>query len=239
MTPETPADAGPNARTIALEAVSVDLGGKRALDEVTVRLTEHRIAVIGRNGSGKSTFARLLDGLVRPTAGRAIVHGIDPTRAPRRLRQRVGLVFSNPDAQVLMPTVEEDIRLSLRGSGLERAAIDERVRAALERFGLTPLAASPASSLSGGQKQLLALAAVLVREPSLLIADEPTTQLDLANARRIGGLLLDGVDQQLVVVTHDLELAARCDVALRFEEGRLVDLGDPGEVIAAYRASCG
>ena len=220
---------------IDLESVSVELDGRLVLDEVTVQLDQHRIAVIGANGSGKSTFARLLDGLVAPTRGTARVLGFDVAREAKRMRAEVGFVFTNPDAQILMPTVAEDVRLSLKGSGLDRAAIDARVASVLAAYGLAAHADAPAYSLSGGQKQLLALASVLVREPQLVIADEPTTLLDLGNARRIGTLLIEELPAQLVVVTHDLELAARCDIALRFHEGRLVELGEPAAVVERYQ----
>jgi biotin transport system ATP-binding protein len=220
---------------IDLESVSVDLDGRRILDDVTVRLDQHRIAVIGANGSGKSTFARLLDGLVTPTRGTARVLGYDVARDVKRMRAEVGFVFTNPDAQILMPTVAEDVRLSLKGSGLDRATIDARVASVLAEYGLADHADAPAYSLSGGQKQLLALASVLVREPKLVIADEPTTLLDLGNARRISTLLIDELPAQLVVVTHDLELAARCDVALRFDGGRLAQVAEPAEVVEHYR----
>jgi biotin transport system ATP-binding protein len=220
---------------IDLESVSVELDGRLVLDEVTVQLDQHRIAVIGANGSGKSTFARLLDGLVAPTRGTARVLGFDVAREAKRMRAEVGFVFTNPDAQILMPTVAEDVRLSLKGSGLDRSTIDARVASVLAAYGLAAHADAPAYSLSGGQKQLLALASVLVREPRLVIADEPTTLLDLGNARRIGTLLIEELPAQLVVVTHDLELAARCDIALRFHEGRLVELGDPATVVERYQ----
>lgn len=220
---------------IDLESVSVELDGRLVLDEVTVQLDQHRIAVIGANGSGKSTFARLLDGLVAPTHGTARVLGFDVAREAKRMRAEVGFVFTNPDAQILMPTVAEDVRLSLKGSGLDRSTIDARVASVLAAYGLAAHAEAPAYSLSGGQKQLLALASVLVREPRLVIADEPTTLLDLGNARRIGALLIEELPAQLVVVTHDLELAARCDIALRFHEGRLVELGDPAAVVERYQ----
>jgi biotin transport system ATP-binding protein len=220
---------------IEVESLHVELDGRCILDDVTVRLDQHRIAVIGANGSGKSTFVRVLDGLVGPTSGTVRVHGFDVVRDLKRVRAEVGFVFTNPDAQILMPTVAEDVRLSLRGSGLSRAEADERVAGVLGLYGLAEHADAPAYSLSGGQKQLLALASVLVREPRLVIADEPTTLLDLGNARRIGALLIDELPAQLVVVTHDLELAARCDVALRFHEGRLVEVGDPADVVRAYR----
>ncbi|CAN5120028.1 ABC transporter ATP-binding protein [soil metagenome] len=219
---------------ISFEGVSVDFDGRPALRDVSVVLRHKRIAVIGSNGSGKSTFARLLNGLVTPTSGRVRVHGLDPVKQGRELRRNVGFIFSNPDAQIVMPTVAEDVAFSLRGRGLSRAQVDDRVAAALATFGLAMHAGAPAHSLSGGQKQLLALSAVFVGEPALVVADEPTALLDAANTRRIGAHLIDELPQQLVLVTHNLGLAARCDVALRFEDGHLVELGRPGDVIANY-----
>ncbi|GIF72967.1 energy-coupling factor ABC transporter ATP-binding protein [Asanoa siamensis] len=221
-------------REIELTAVTVEFPGRVALRDLSVRLDQQRIAVIGANGSGKSTFARTLNGLVTPTSGEVRVHGVDAVRHARQLRRRVGFVFSNPDTQIIMPTVAEDVAFSLRGRGLSRAEIRERVADALARVGLTEYAEAPAHTLSGGQKQLLALCAVLIGEPSLVVADEPTAYLDAANSRRIARFLLDEMPQQLVLATHDLRLAARCEVALRFEDGRLVDHGDPGPVIARY-----
>jgi biotin transport system ATP-binding protein len=219
---------------ISLEDVSVEFPGRTALSDLSVRLDARRIAVIGSNGSGKSTFARTLNGLVTPTTGSIRVHGIDPVRQAKDLRRLVGFVFSNPDAQIIMPTVAEDAAFSLRRRGLSRDEIRSRVAASLDRVGLADYADSPAHTLSGGQKQLLALSAVLIGEPSLIVADEPTAYLDAVNSRRIASFLLDEMPQQLVLVTHDLRLAARCDVALRFEGGRLVDQGEPKEVIARY-----
>lgn len=216
-------------------------GGRPVLSEVTVRLEEQRIGVIGANGSGKSTFARTLNGLVAPSEGTVRVAGIDVAREPRRAREAVGFLFTNPDAQLLMPTPIEDLSLSLRAAGASRREVAAEATAALERFGLAERADQPSYSLSGGQKQLLALAAVLVRRPRVVVADEPTTLLDLGNARRMARLLLDGdergpVADQVVIVTHDLELAARCDIALRFGAGRLVEAGEPAGVIDRYRA---
>jgi biotin transport system ATP-binding protein len=222
-------------RDIVLDNVTVEYpGGRTAVRELSMRRSERRIAVIGSNGSGKSTFARTLNGLITPTTGAVRVHGLDPVRQAKELRRRVGFVFSNPDTQIIMPTVAEDAAFSLRRRGLSRAEIADRVAAALDRVGLTGYADSPAHSLSGGEKQLLALCAVLIGEPSLVVADEPTAYLDGVNSRRIAGFLLDQMPQQLVLVTHDLRLAARCDVAVRFDGGRLVDQGEPGPVIARY-----
>ncbi|MFF3027818.1 energy-coupling factor ABC transporter ATP-binding protein [Microbacterium sp. NPDC057944] len=230
MRPET------DLRTVALDRVSVERDGRRILSEVSLAIDAPRIAVIGANGSGKSTFARLLNGLVAPSTGRVSVHGLDSSRDRAALRRRVGFVFTDPQAQILMPTPAEDVALSLRG--LPRAEIDRRVSEALSEHGLAGRADVPASALSGGQKQLLALASVLITEPALVVADEPTTLLDLRNARRVGDLLLS-LEAQVVVVTHDLELAGRCDAAVLFADGRLVDVGDPDELISTYRRMCG
>lgn len=229
------------AEPIEARGLGVEIDGARILRDVTVTLPQRRIAVIGANGSGKSTFARTLNGLVRPTSGTISVAGIDVGRDPRRAREAVGFLFTSPDAQLLMPTPAEDLALSLRAAGVAKAEVPARVADALARFGLADRADQPSYSLSGGQKQLLALAAVLVRRPRVLVADEPTTLLDLGNARRMADLLLAGdergdVADQVLIVTHDLDLAARCDVALRFADGALAEAGEPGAVIARYRA---
>lgn len=220
--------------SIRLDDVSVEFAGRTALRGISVALSERRIAVIGSNGSGKSTFARLLNGLVLPTGGTVRVLGLDPVRQAKELRSKVGFMFSNPDAQIVMPTVAEDVAFSLRGRKLSRAEIEERVTSTLLRHGLAAHSAAPAHGLSGGQKQLLALSAILISEPELLVVDEPTALLDASNTRRVGDHLLEDPEQQLVLVTHDMRLAARCDVALRFEDGELVDRGDPHQVIEHY-----
>ncbi|UFS58081.1 energy-coupling factor ABC transporter ATP-binding protein [Subtercola endophyticus] len=222
---------------IILDDVSVLLGERLALDSVSLHLDQQRIAVIGSNGSGKSTFARLIGGLVAPTSGTLSVHGVDPVTQSKALRRLVGFVFSNPDAQIIMPTVAEDAAFSLRGEKLPKAESAERVRVALEEFGLTDLADRAAHDLSGGQKQLLALCGAVIRRPQLMIADEPTAYLDARNSRLIADHLLAPTDRRLVLVTHDLALAARCDVAVLFEDGRLTGVGDPAAMAAQYETS--
>jgi biotin transport system ATP-binding protein len=227
-----------NPPTILVENLTARLGDALALDDVSLRLDSARIAVIGSNGSGKSTFARLLGGIARPTAGNVRVHGVDTVKESAALRRLVSIVFSNPDAQIVMPTVAEDVAFSLRRSGASKAEIAERVAIALAEFKLTDLADRSAHELSGGQKQLLALCGALIRRPALLIADEPTAYLDASNSAAVAEhLLRPEAGHQLVLVTHDLDLAARCDTALLFDEGRVVAQGDPAEVIEAYRAS--
>ena len=208
------------------------------LRETTLELTEHRVALIGPNGSGKSTLARLVNGLVEPTSGRVVVDGLDVARKGREVRRRVGFVFTDPSAQLVMPTVVEDVALSLRHQVRDREERTAAARVALASYGLEELADRSVHTLSGGQRQLLALAGVLATDPSILVADEPTTLLDLRNARMIGDRLL-ALPQQLVLATHDLELALRCDRALLLEDGAVVADGPPAEVVAHYRSSVG
>ena len=207
---------------------------RQVLADVSVRLTEQRIGVIGANGSGKSTFARLLNGLVLPTEGGVRVDGLDTRRDGKAVRRQVGFCFTDPDAQIVMPTVAEDIGFGLRRRGLSRQEVSERVRAALSSYGLEGHADHPAHLLSGGQKQLLALAAVLVTDPQVLVMDEPTTLLDLRNARMIGRVVAD-LPQQVVLVTHQLDLLEEFDRVLVFDEGRLVLDAAPDEAVTYYR----
>jgi len=219
---------------IELDGVTHRYGDRVVLRDLTVRLPERRIGVVGPNGSGKSTFARLLNGLVLPTHGRVTVAGFDTRREGAALRRRVGFVFTDPDAQIVMPTVAEDVAFSLRRLGLAPADRDRRVAEVLGRFGLADHADEPAHLLSGGQKQLLALAAVLVTEPLVLVCDEPTTLLDLRNTEQVAALLAD-LPQQVVLVTHHLDLLEAFDRVLVVDEGRIVHDGTPGTALPFYR----
>ena len=219
--------------TIEIRAVTHRFGERVVLRDVDLVLAEPRIGIVGANGSGKSTLARLLNGLVVPTQGRVLVDGLDTAREGAAVRRRVGFVFTDPDAQIVMPTVAEDVAFSLRRSGLDRPAREARVRETLAGFGLGEHGDHPAHLLSGGQKQLLALAAVLVTEPAVLVCDEPTTLLDARNARRVAALL-GGLPQQVVLVTHHLEQVAGFDRVLVVEEGAVVADGPPAQALAAY-----
>ncbi len=209
-------------------------GARRVLEDVTVRLAEQRVGVVGANGSGKSTFARLLNGLVLPTRGTVRVDGLETRKDGREVRRRVGFCFTDPDAQIVMPTVAEDVAFGLRRRGMSKRDVAARVAAALDAYGLAGHHDHPAHLLSGGQKQLLALAAVLVTEPAVLVMDEPTTLLDLRNATRIAGVVA-ALPQQVVLVTHHLDLLADFDRVLVFDDGRLVCDADPATAVGHYR----
>jgi biotin transport system ATP-binding protein len=218
--------------------VATPTGDRLVLEPTTLRLSERRIGVVGANGSGKSTLARMVNGLVAPTSGRVEVDGLDVARNGARVRRRVGFCFTDPAAQLVMPTCVEDVELSLRRVEKDARRRRARARDVLERHGLGDHADVSVHALSGGQKQLLALAGVLATEPAVLVADEPTTLLDLANTRRVADLLF-ALDQQLVLVTHDLDLAARCDRVLVVEDARVRYDGPPAAAIADYLASVG
>lgn len=225
---------------IAFEAAGVTVetasGPRTVLEPTTLELAEQRVGIIGANGSGKSTLARMVNGLVRPTTGRVLVDGLDVARAGAAVRRRVGFAFTDPAAQLVMPTCVEDVELSLRRHEKDARRRHELALGVLERFGLGDHADVSVHALSGGQKQLLALAGVLAVEPAILVADEPTTLLDLANTRRVADLLF-GLDQQLVLVTHDLGLARRCDRVLVVADARVVYDGDPDAAVDRYVAS--
>jgi len=203
------------------------------LEPLTVQLEERRIGIIGSNGSGKSTTVRLINGLIIPTTGRVLFDGLDPTRDGKAIRKRVGFVFSDAESQIVMPQVADDVAFSLRRFKLPRAEVQARVAEVLERFDLADKATNSPHTLSGGEKQMLALASVLVIQPDTVIADEPTTLLDLRNRRRIINELLK-LEQQLLVVTHDLEMLEQFDRVLCINDGKLAYDGTPDAAITAY-----
>lgn len=218
--------------------VPADTGTRTILHPTTLTLSHHRVSIIGANGSGKSTLARLINGLIEPSTGSVQVHAddvhLDTRRNGAEVRRTVGFLFTSPDAQLIMPTVIEDVSLSLRRTHKDRNSRNAAALETLARFGLAELADRSVHDLSGGQKQLVAIAAVLASEPAILVTDEPTTLLDLRNSHMIGELLFS-LPQQLVLVTHDLELAARADRTLVIDEGRVAFDGEPLAAIDHYR----
>jgi biotin transport system ATP-binding protein len=219
---------------IEFEGVGHSYGERRVLDEVNLTLAEQRVAFVGANGSGKSTLARMINGLVRPARGRVLVDGVDPAKDGRRVRQRVGFVFTDPDSQIVMPTAGEDVAFSLRKKAMSRSERAQRASEALARYGLAGYEEHPAHQLSGGQKQLLALCSMLALEPDVLVCDEPTTLLDLRNKRHFIDLL-GRLPQQVVLVTHDLDLLDEFDRVIVLDEGRVAADDRPDSALRHYR----
>ncbi len=246
---------------LELESVSVftelpEGGHRRILKDVSLRFTAKRTAVLGLNGSGKSTLLGLFNGLTHPDEGIVRVNGVDTLEAPSRgskgagaqgnsqgAFEGVGMLFAQPEAQLIMPTVAEDIDLSLRraaaveGSSLSGEQRRERIRELLRERGLERLEDQSVFTLSGGEKQLVALTSVLAARPQILLLDEPTTLLDLRNRARLLKHL-ESLDQMLVLSTHDLDLAASCDEAVIIHDGRLLAQGDAAQLVQQYRTWC-
>lgn len=219
--------------TISFDRASVAYNSDVVLKPFTLELTEQRIGIIGSNGSGKSTLVRLINGLIDPSSGTVTYNGLDVSKHGKEVRRKVGFIFSDAEAQIVMPQVRDDIAFSLRRFKLPKAEIKARVDDMLHRFQLTDLAENSPHTLSGGEKQMLALASVLVIEPETVIADEPTTLLDMRNRRRIIRELTS-LDQQVIVVTHDIEMLADFDRVLCINDGDIVFDGQPREAIAFY-----
>lgn len=220
--------------TIEFQGVCVSFEDKEILSDINLTLSEQRIGIIGANGGGKSTLTRLINGLGEPTTGTVLVDSVDVAKSGKEVRRKVGFVFSDAENQIVMPNVRDDVAFSLRRMKLAKEEKKARVDAALERFGLSHLAEQSPHTLSGGQKQLLALVAVLVMDPSLIIADEPTTLLDLRNRDRIRREFA-ALEQQLIVVTHDLEFINDFDRVICINDHKIAADGAPEEVITFYR----
>lgn len=220
--------------TIEFTSVSVAFDDTVVLKDINLTLTEQRIGIIGQNGGGKSTLTRLINGLGEPSEGTVTVDQMDVAKQGKKVREKVGFVFSDAENQIVMPNVRDDVAFSLRRFKLSKHERLARVDAALERFGLAEFAERSPHTLSGGQKQLLALAAVMVIDPILIIADEPTTLLDLRNRDRIKREFAR-LEQQLIVVTHDLDFLRDFDRVICIDDHRIAADGRPAEVIDFYQ----
>ncbi|HEV8194449.1 MAG TPA: ATP-binding cassette domain-containing protein, partial [Ktedonobacterales bacterium] len=192
-------------------------GARPALDEVTLDIQRGEyLALLGHNGSGKSTLGRLLNGLLQPTSGSVRVAGLDTCAASARgyMRELVGMIFSDPDNQIIATQVEDDVGWGLAARGMERNEITARVEAALDAVGMKHAMGRAPHQLSGGQRQRLAIAGVLALEPACIVADEPTAQLDPQARLEVTGLLRQLHCERgltIIYVTHLLEEAALAD----------------------------
>lgn len=209
---------------------------RNALDGVDAIIKRGRFtAVVGPNGSGKSTLARHMNGLLLPGAGTVTVDGMDtgdPSNIPE-IRRRVGFVFQNPDNQLVGTTVEEDIAFGPENLGLAPPSIKESVIFAMGVTGIGGLAGRPPHTLSGGQKQQLAIAGALAMRTECLVLDEPTSMLGPAGRRSVMDLirkLKNELNITLVLVTHFMEEAVFADRLLVIDKGRMVMEGSPREV---------
>lgn len=209
-------------------------GGVRALERVSFTLLDgESAALLGANGAGKSTLLSLLCGLVLPAEGSVYYDNLPLCKENLpQVRARVGMVFQNPDDQLFMPTVYDDVAFGLRNQGMDEAAVRARVMHTLSHLGVEGLFERPPYRLSGGEKRLCAMATVLAMKPKLLLFDEPTAFLD-ARARRGMMALLPTISAGKLIVTHDLALArATCTRALVLEAGMLLRDGPIEDILS-------
>jgi energy-coupling factor transporter ATP-binding protein EcfA2 len=210
--------------------------GTTALNGIDFQMERgESVALLGPNGSGKTTFALHLNGLLRGE-GQVRVCGLDVKRENlRALRRKVGLVLQDPESQLFMPTVLEDVAFGPLNRGMNAAEATERAMAALKTVGLEAAAGRAPYHLSAGEKRRAAIAGVLATDPEILVLDEPTTFLDPPGQRALGELLAS-LPQSKVIVTHNIPLAlAACTKAAFFQAGTIVAEGAVAEVVDKYR----
>ena len=202
------------------------------------------VALTGMNGSGKSTLAKLLNGLFTPSAGDVLIEGIN-TRDEERtfdIRRKAGMVFQNPDNQMVATVIEDDVAFGPENVGIPREEIVERVDWALEAVGMSEFRKRSASKLSGGQKQRVAIAGVLAMKPDIIIFDESTSMLDPEGRAEIMEVAkkLNATGITVISITHNMDEAAQADRIIVLRKGRLVLDGTPQEVFASPEVeACG
>lgn len=210
----------------------------KALDGVSLEIKKGEfVAVIGANGSGKSTLARHINGLLWPTEGRVLVDGMDTADEEKMwdIRQRVGMVFQNPDNQIVAAIVEEDVAFGPENIGVPGPEIPERVQTALAAVGMTEYAKHAPHLLSGGQKQRVAIAGILALQPECIVLDEPTAMLDPQGRKEIVGTVrrLNKEKQMTIVyITHYMTEALAADRVVVMEKGHIRFMGTPREVFS-------
>ena len=192
-----------------------------------------RVALLGPNGAGKTTLVLQLNGVLTATGGSVTVAGLPVERANlREIRRRVGVVFQDPDDQLFMPTVREDVAFGPANFGLGGDALSSRVDEALAAVGMSEHAHRSPLHLSGGQRRRVALATVLACDPEILVLDEPSANLEPVARRELAELLL-GLDRTMLMVTHDLPYAAQlCPRSVLIDGGRVVADGPTAELLA-------
>jgi len=223
----------PHPEAIELSAVTLTRDTRRVIDALSLTLTERRIGIVGRNGSGKSTLLRLIAGLQAPDTGTVRVHGVDVMRERKATIRALGILFQNPDHQIIFPTVEEEIAFGLTQLGIPRADARARARAVLEAHGRADWAARSTQTLSQGQRHYLCLMAVLAMEPAVILLDEPFTGLDIPTTMQLTRAL-GALKQQVVLVTHDPALLACFDRVLWLDDGGLRADGAADDVLAKF-----
>ena len=222
---------------ITLSQASVTLGGRPVLHAITADLVQARIGIIGRNGSGKTTLLRLMAGLITPTSGTVRLGAVDPFKDRKATLTALGILFQNPDHQILFPTVAEEIAFGLGQLGqLGQTDADAAALAILAQHGRSHWAKAATHTLSQGQRHYLCLMAVLAMQPATILLDEPFAGLDLPSQMQLKRAFA-ALPQQLVTITHDPAVVAGYDRVLWLQDGRVHLDGAPEVVLPAFEAA--
>ena len=219
--------------TIQFENVSLSLNARELLKGVSLDIQEQRVGVIGRNGSGKTSFARLLCGLLAPSSGRVQVNGNDLFKHRAAALKTVGILFQNPDHQIIFPTVLEELSFGLTQQGQRKAEAMQNATKILQQFDRLDWAERTIATLSQGQRHLVCLLSVLAMAPPLLVLDEPFAGLDLPTKTYLQNLLY-GLDQSVLHITHDLQALAEYERVIWLEKGQVVGDGLPKHIIPTF-----
>ncbi len=212
-------------------------GAKPALDNITLQIEEGSfVAVLGHNGSGKSTLAKLIGGILSPTFGRVEVCGLSTADESKmdQIRELVGMVFQNPDNQIVSSVVEEDVAFAPENLGVPHEQLVQRVADALAAVDMREYADHATSLLSGGQKQRIAIAGILAMQPRVIVLDEPTAMLDPKGRKSILQVLRRLADKGMTVIhiTHHMDEAVQADRVVVIDDGKILLDGTPRQVFA-------
>ena len=231
-----------SVKDLVIEFTKIDdegrqVPGKRAVDGIALDIDRGSfVAVVGMNGSGKSTFAKCLNGLLVPSNGSVTVDGFDTSDDEHiwDVRSRVGMVFQNPDNQIVSSIVEDDVAFGPENLGVDPAEIRQRVDDALKRVGMYDVRDKGAHMLSGGQKQRIAIAGAVAMRPECIVFDEPTAMLDPSGRAMVMQIIRDLNSEGItcVLITHFMEEAAQADRVIVLKDGRIAADRTPDELFA-------
>ncbi|WP_119395572.1 energy-coupling factor ABC transporter ATP-binding protein [Salinibius halmophilus] len=221
---------------VVLSNVSLMRAQQSVLEQINLQLSERRIGIIGYNGSGKSSILRLLCGLMQPDSGTITVGEHCTSIGAKKLCRTIGLIFQNPDHQLIFPTVIEELSFGLRNIGYSKAEAIMASETILADYQRSHWRDKPVASLSEGQKQLLCILSILLMQPSTLLFDEPYSALDYPTRQQLAKVIAN-LDQQVIMVSHEPHTFAEFERVIWLADGKVQMDGQPTEVIRAYEAN--
>ena len=218
---------------IYLKDVIFEFETHRVIDQITLNISEQRIGIVGVNGSGKSTLARLISGLIAPISGSIRINDIDIYKDRKAALKTVGIIFQNPDHQIIFPTCIEEISFGLMQQGMTRIEAEERSNEILLKFDRLKWSDQLAHNLSQGQRHFLCLIAVLAMKPDVIILDEPYAGLDLPTSLQLRHEL-NKLSQQIVMITHNKDILVDFDRILWIDNGKIIKDGSYENVMPDF-----